>query len=796
MALPNDWQIKKCLAVSLSLLLAMFILIGLAALGFDIPCLRQIVGFLLVTFVPGILLLRIFKIHNISIIESLLYSVGLSLAFAMAVGVVANFALPPLGIPHPITLAPLTITFTALLLLLCFLAYVRDKDFQPVKSPHKSNEVVTKQGFFSTINPFLLAILLPIIAALGANLANSYHNNFLIFVLIFIVIVITALVAFNKFIPPRVYPFMVFMMAVALLYQTTLISDYVVGSDIHLEYRFANLVLETGYWDATISWVTNSCLSIVILAPVYSLFMKTGVGWLFKAVYPLMFALVPLAIFYILQLQIKARYAFLTALFFLTMPMFFMDLAQLVRQQVAEFFFALVILLMIDRKLTMLPKTILAIIFSFGIAVSHYGMGTGVMVYLVLGGLLIILIKSRLGRAIWQWLVGKKNELPADLTSAGSFTKKALAILVCSYLIFSIAYYAVVASGRPSSGPLVVTNIIETAGQELITGVTTDKDITPGIPLSTPSAELPGFVQDIIARFPSLSPFTKEPLVQTALGLDFASVSSGGKIWRILQYLVELFIVVGFIRLIFRPKTLEFRAEYFALNLVAVLSIIGLFILPGVSYGMGATRIFHIALILTAPLFLVGGEVIVYGIVKLARVFRKSLTSSRLSLGSPVLLQPVILVVLIPYFIFNSGVIFELSQSQPTGFVDMPYSIALSSYRADIIGASTTQDHTAVTWLSAVATEDQTIYSDYHGCKILGEQIPVTRQRFPAEIEKISLPTYIYFRAWNIREVTLTFAGDYGTRQSVSFDNVPGLTPLIESGDRIYNNGAQVLLIK
>lgn len=86
--------------------------IGLASLGFDVPILRQIVGFLSLTLVPGIIILRILKIHNIGVIESLLYSVGLSLAFVMVSGVIANFALPPLGISHPITLVPLVVTIT------------------------------------------------------------------------------------------------------------------------------------------------------------------------------------------------------------------------------------------------------------------------------------------------------------------------------------------------------------------------------------------------------------------------------------------------------------------------------------------------------------------------------------------------------------------------------------------------------------------------------------------------------------------------------------------------------------
>jgi len=754
MAPPNDWQSKRCLTLSLSLLLAMLGLIGLASLGFDIPVLRQIVGFVFLTFIPGMLLLRILKIHNVGIIESLLYSVGLSLAFVMAVGVVANFALPPLGIAHPITLAPLTATFTVLFLILCFLTYKRDKDFG------------AKSDSSSILKPVLLAILLPLLAVLGTSLVNNYQNNILLLALIFIVIVIIGLVAFNKFITPRIYPFLILMTAIALLYQTTLISSNLVGSDIHLEYYAGSQVIENGYWDATTPFTINSCLSIVMLAPIYSLLLNMNVIWLFKAIYPLFFCLVPLGLFHIWRLQIKPLYAFLATLFFISMPMFTMDMAQLARQQVAELFFVLVILLMVDRKLTLIQRITLVLIFGFGVVVSHYGMGTGYIGYLIFGALLLIFIKSRPGQAVWQWLVGKSRPLPADLTAAGAFNRKALAVIVGISLVFMLGYYSVVASGAALSGIGAGSGVVEKTTGQAATGSL-------------------GF----------LSPLAKEPLAQTALGLDFPWASAGGKVWRIFQYVVELCLIVGFFRLVFRPRGLgKFKAEYISLTIVSVLVLLSIFVLPprgygiSTSYGMGATRIFQITLLLMAPLFLFGGEVIVYGVARLARVFRRTFASSRLSLDSPAVVQFLVLAVLIPYFIFNSGVVFELSRSQTTNFIDTPYSIALSSYRVDVTTTFTKQDIAAADWLFKVADENYTISADYHGGKIF-----LHYGLFYSD--NISSPGYIYLRTWNNENRMLTFGTVYAGRQQVSFDDIPGFSQAIDNGNIIYdNNGARVLL--
>jgi uncharacterized membrane protein len=911
----NDWPIKKCLALSVSLLLALLGLIGLAALGFDIPIVRQVVAFLFLSFIPGMLVLRILRVHNVNMVESLLYSVGLSLVFVMVMGVLANFALPPLGISRPIALMPLTITVTLFSLILCIVAYIRDKDFRSVNRDNVEIEEDTGKGFRANPAPYLLAILLPLLAILGAKLVDAYHSNLLIYALVFVIVLIIGLVAFNKFIPSRLYPFMMFMMALALLYQTTLISDYLVGSDIHQEYYFAGLVvLEDGFWNASVAASVNSCLSIVMLAPVYSLLLNMDVVWLFKVVYPVLFALMPLALFRIFRLQLRPQYAFLAVAFFISLPMYTMDMAQLARQQIAELFFVLVILLIVDRRLTMIQRTILVIIFGIGVVVSHYGLGTGYAIgYLTCGVIVLVFIKSRFGRALWQRLIGKSNSLPDDLATPGAFNKRALVVIVCVGLAFMLGYYGSVASGAPLGGTNIFRGTVKTTGEQMVqvisppgqtevspalyfdspdlkspergsrsaeltrrlewyafpgatsyrlqastdngfinlvideAGITdTHYDITAGLERGTayfwrvnasnthgtsewsqpwcfwtfaipasqaltvepPQIELPGFVQILITKFPMLNPLAKESLTQTALGLDFASASPGGKVWRIFQYLVQICLIIGFMRLVFRPATLgKFKAEYLSLIMVSMLILLSIFILPTVGWGMGVVRIWQITLLLMAPLFIFGGETIVQGIAKLARAFRRGVISLRSSYDSPTFLRCTALIILIPYFIFNSGLVFELTKSQTTNFIDMPYSIALSSCRVDVSTVFTRRDITAATWLSRVEGQDYSIYADSHGrvafVKFFGygeggtltERLAKVRP-FPADMKGVVIPCYIYFRAWNVTSGMLTFPTAYAARQSVDFDDISGLPQLAESGSKIYNNGgAQVLLI-
>jgi len=764
---PNNWDIKRCLTICLVWYVIALVLIELTNLGLDVPVLRQLVILLFLALVPGILILRILKIHNISIIESLLYSVGLSIACIMVVGVILNFALPALNVSHPISIFPLLIALTIAILILGIAAYIRDKSFVRPRPPSHQivKEVKTNVRTGSHINIFLLAVLLPLLAILGVSLVNSYQNKILLLALVFVIAIIIGFIAFNKLIPESAYPFVLFMISLALLYQTTLLSPYLVGSDIHTEYYYAKLVSENGYWNASIANAINSCLSIVMLAPIYSTLLHIDIVLLFKIIYPLVFCLVPLALFCIFRIQMTTRYAFLAAFFFISLPMFFMDMTQLARQQISELFFVLVILLLVERKLNMIQRMALVLIFGFGVIVSYYGLGTGFVIgYLALGLIISIVIKSQPVRAMWQWIIGRSNSLPDDLSFAGAFNKKTIAVVVGLSLVFMFTYYGVVASGTGSSGIRVIAGITQSV-------------IKSG-----------GSFTDLSA---------KEPLVQTALGLDLVGASALGKIWRILQYLVEFCFFVGFLRLVFRPATLgKLKAEYISLVIVSTLILIAIFILPYWSQAIGVTRVWQITLLIMSPLFIFGGEAIALGAVKTSVALRKGFTAVRTRFNYQALTWIPVIIIMLPYFVFNSGAVFEISRNQTSSYIDIPYSITLSGYRLDLNTIFTQQDVAAASWLCRVLKEEEAIFVDINSSRLF-----VNRIDYPCEVVGISYEPpkinadYVYLRGWNVQNNKLTFATGYATRKSVSFDDLPWLRKRLETGDIIYNNSAAQILM-
>ena len=182
--------------------------------------------------------------------------------------------------------------------------------------------------------------------------------------------------------------------------------------------------------------------------------------------------------------------------------------------------------------------------------------------------------------------------------------------------------------------------------------------------------------------------------VLRGIGLE-ASPSILNTVSRIFAYLTQALIVCGFVSLFTKRKTVTFEKTYGVLIFVAMVFLVGLILVPGLANTLNLTRFYHILLFILAPLCVIGVQFIMQFFSK-----RKSLV-------------PILLVaILIPYFLFQSGFLYEItghdSYSLPLSKDSMPVPRLYGD-----LGYMDTQSIVGAQWLSQrVNLQQFSVYSD------------------------------------------------------------------------------------
>ncbi len=757
----NDWEIKKFFLVIAASQVAMFTVVSLAAVGFYIPVLTQIVGFIYLTFVPGIVILRILRLHKLGVVGTILYSVGLSLTFSILLGLFVNALYPYIGIAKPISTLPLTVTITIAVAVLCILAYVRDKEFS--SSFDLSVKAVLSQ-------PVLLLILLPLLAILGAYLVNLYQNNIVLLLLIVIIALIGLMVVLGKFIPERLYPLAVATIAISLLYHRSLISMHLIGWDIHSEYYVQSLVRTDGYWNLAIPSTLNSMLSITILPGIYSCLLNMDGVWLFKIIYPLLFSLVPLGLFQIFRKQADGKTAFLSVFFFMSFPTFFTEMLSLARQQIAELFLVLLILLIVDKNITMTKRRALAIVFGFSLIISHYAVSYIYFFYILLAWVMLRVLTQVVSRQKGH-TVGRaspNNALKASPGEMITWTGVAL------FLVMTFTWYVNIAGSSPF-------NAIVNVGRYIYNGITTEFFILE----------------------------TREIMVLTAIGVNPPQNLTIAAI----NYATEFFIVVGAIILIVRLREMRFTLEYVALVYISLLIIAMCIIFPYFSASLNMTRLYHLTLLVLAPCCILGGG---FFSQKILTAFKLALSRLRglgqligfsFSRANPAGTKPsyvmLLLMVLIPYFLINTGFIHQVSGENPS----WPAAISLDD-KWDYLQFNekaewdyprfNEREVLSAKWVSSEVSASSRVYADRIGVLLLHGFMPRGQVALvSAETKSIPGDSYLYLRSWNVKkgEISSIVREKAQTKPPwhTRFEDHPALSDAISGKNKIYTNGgAQV----
>src|SRR4030043_803331 len=95
----------------------------------------------------------------------------------------------------------------------------------------------------------------------------------------------------------------------------------------------------------------NAMLSITILPTVYSNMLGIDETWVFKIIYPLIFALVPVGLYLLWQPYIGKKLSFIAAFVFMAQSTFFTEMIALNRQMIGELFFVLLLLVLLNKEI-------------------------------------------------------------------------------------------------------------------------------------------------------------------------------------------------------------------------------------------------------------------------------------------------------------------------------------------------------------------------------------------------------------------------------------------------------------
>lgn len=487
------------------------------------------------------------------------------------------------------------------------------------------------------------------------------------------------LVCFDR-IRPKIYPLILYGIGAGMVLMTTLAGPYLVGSDIHLEYYYAQLRAGADVMAPDVGTPQGTSIITYI----------TDNIWAFKVIYPLIFALVPSILYLVFKTWVTNKQAFLASFFFIAFPAFSMELPEIAKQMIAEVVLVALLYILVVSKLKFKFKLPLTIICGALLPLVHYAVA---IVTLILLGIGCILRGNR------------------KLIGVGLIT-----IILVSSIYFPLAEDGAVFRKLVSAYNSLVPKIMEVTAEEPFS----PQWIGPEVREYPSEAAPPVGGMSLLNKYGAL--------IYSGMGLDFFQTTIPSKIFRLLQWVLLCLMVVGI-------WNLRKNKKYWIFARGGLLLVLFLLI-PGFSILLNATRFIHLALFVLAPLLVV--------------VLKPKYTA----------------IILIAYFLFTSGFVFEAIKQPNIEQITIPYNFGLSSYRMDL-GASVTQDDTDVVRY-IYKNSLYPVFADIVGTDLLEETLGWRINSLHAAIRSKPFEAhemYVLVRSRNIQDGTFTTWNGVGCRR-------------------------------
>jgi len=635
------------------------------AVSLDIPILRQIFGFIFLTFIPGFLFLSILKLNRLGLVEKIVLSVGLSVAFSMFFGLALNSLLHAVGYAKPLSTASLLISFSTATIILAVIAYIRNRELTFSLS---NLRLTTKEKLL-----LIVPSLFPLLSIVGTRIMNQTDNNVILIVLYILIPAYVVFVAIaNRRIPEKTYPIVIFLIGISLLLMFPLRSNHIVQAEnAGMEFYYFWQTWDNLHWRMFEPTVVNSCLSVTLLPAVYQSFLDMNPENLFKLLYCFLFSISPLVIYILAKKYVGSFYAFLASFFFMS-QMVFLKTAGEARVVMAILFVALAVMALSHNEINRFNKKILILIFGGCIIVSHYAGGYIFFFIITLATWIAMPVLVRLMARSKERSTSSESQLAeASLPHTTVVSKRSPFHLEQNITISTVSTFFL----------MLFIWFAQITGSPFIAGVVTIK-------------------QTILSMQEFFGWGARFHTTQALVGLTMAEASIAHRIEFIITWATFALIAIGVISVAYRYKEMvlipwhdhpkseflktKIEVEYLAMALVCSLLLVVMVVIPFLSIVYEYQRMYMLVLAVLSPFFVIGGII----------------------LAKYIKLHPslVILVILVPWFISVTGLLDQVS-GIPRSIILNPVETSLDS-RALI----QEQESCALKWLDNYADRKKKIH--------------------------------------------------------------------------------------
>lgn len=337
----------------------------LAVLALLVPLHRwwaaQVLLVPLLLIVPGVVLLRALRIPGEVVASFPVYVPCASIVVLFGSGLAVDIVGPWVGVAAPLRAGPLLVGLEVTCLALL------------AASVNAPSNVAIQWRSLSQPTRLAWPLILPLVAAAGALRLNSGHSAgvALIAVWSFVSLLVLA-AAFSSRLDETLLAVVLYAAGLAMVWSDSLRGDPLYGFDIATEYQRLQQTIITGIWHtAHPNDAYGAMLSVTVMPT--ELHALSGIPGLlvFKVVYPVIYALFPVAIFGLARKVLSQRWAFVAAAF--TIGQYaFAEMAGFARQEIALVFFAALVTAMLDTRIQRRSHWAMVALLGMATAVSHY----------------------------------------------------------------------------------------------------------------------------------------------------------------------------------------------------------------------------------------------------------------------------------------------------------------------------------------------------------------------------------------------------------------------------------------